>query len=218
MPFTTLSWMAILLSCLIISVLFSVVPNYRKVNGIIPLLLISILLEESFDINGRQFKLRSYRLVVGFFILLAVVLSNGYKGVVITSLVKPFEAVGVESLEVAIELGYTSIGRHSGFISEYCCAEGIGLNTNIAEGFKFFDNPAINVGVVQTCGDAMVFEEQFEIITSISWPLESTFTLVDQIISSGRIKNFNEENMTSGNGRVLMKLAKATEAHDCKRT
>jgi len=76
----------------------------------------------------------------------------------------------------------------------------------------------INVGVVEACGDALVSEEQFEIITNIPSPFESTFTLVDQITSSGRIKNFNEENMTSRNGHVLMKLAKATEVQDCNRT
>jgi len=99
LPYTWACWVAILSTCILISVLFVIVSEYQGIKDLVSFLLFSLLFEVSYDIDGRKFKLRAFRLALSLFTLLGVVLTNAYKGIVITSLVMPFDESGLDSLD-----------------------------------------------------------------------------------------------------------------------
>jgi len=69
-------------------------------------LIISFLLEHSLSVSTKLELNPHFRYIFGSFLLMGVVITNGYKGVVTTSLIKPFALYGLDSIDVAINARY----------------------------------------------------------------------------------------------------------------
>jgi len=213
LPYTWACWVAILSTCVIISVLFVIVPEYRGIKDLVPFLLFSLLLEVSYDIDGPKFKLRAFRLALSLFILLGVVLTNAYKGIVTTSLVMPFDESGLDSLHEAIQVGYKSVVEIDRSLYASCCASQGKMDSNFVPFMQgiWFDLPVLAAGVVETCGEYGVLPEQIQILMTTR---KMTHDLVVQIMGSGKLKNFDETKLDK-DSRLYLKWAKATVALDC---
>jgi hypothetical protein len=69
-------------------------------------------------------------LLLGTFTLMGIVLSNGYKGIVTSSVLKPFDRAGIRSLQVALQRNYkyltgtdhVNLQNNSDVkLRDYCC-------------------------------------------------------------------------------------------------
>jgi len=92
---------------------------------------VSILLEHSSVLTPR-FKSNRLRLGLGACTLIGIVLSNCYKGIVTTSTVKPFERVGISSLDEALHKNYSLLSETvlEGWRT-YCCLQNGGLSHRV---------------------------------------------------------------------------------------
>jgi len=64
------------------------------------LIALSFLLEHWLPISHRLLSTNIFRYVFGVFLLSGIVLTNSYKGVITTSIIKPFRILGIESFDV----------------------------------------------------------------------------------------------------------------------
>jgi len=212
-PYDTAAWLGIVGTCVLSSFLFCIVPRYRQLKHRVPFLLASILFEMSYDVTGSKYKLRTFRWIFGPLILMGVVLSNGYKGVVITSVVKPFEVYGVESLEAAINLGYTYIAGHYEEHRYDCCKSSPNLTTKIKSLMTrdSKEDPMIETGIIETCGDYVTYDERFDLLTHIPLPHDALLALNN----AGSFENLSANGKLDKKGTALTKLAKATRPLPC---
>ena len=137
-PCDAISWIALCLSlCSIyaVSLLFS---RKRILTNRLPEAFVLSLLEHSFKIKRQITEGSAFPFLIGAFVLAGIVLSNGYKGIVTTSVVKPFERARIRSLETVLELNYrllmNATGRKStADLRRYCCGtkEGLTLKMNM---------------------------------------------------------------------------------------
>jgi len=102
-PYEKYCWIWLSLLILSISALFFIPTKYRELAIQFPSILIIILLENSYTIKDK-FQLPPVRLVIGLFLLMGIILSNGYKGVVTTSTVQPLKRQGLDSFQSALLL------------------------------------------------------------------------------------------------------------------
>jgi len=95
------------------------------------LIVISYLLEHSLVISSQVEANAKFRYVFISFLLATIVLSNGYKGVVVTSLVRPYGMTGIDSLDYAVGSGFTLYYQLSGMHYDtdthaVCCLNSVG--------------------------------------------------------------------------------------------
>jgi len=90
------------------------------------LIIFSFLLEQCLTISRKLEASRQFRIIFAGFLLMCVVLTNGYKGVVTTSLVKPFDFVGFQAIDEFLKdtfkLYYITYDKSERYRSR-CCNE-----------------------------------------------------------------------------------------------
>jgi len=136
-PYDLYSWICLCLLILLISVLFFIPVKYREIAIRCPSLLVYVLLENPCTVK-EKFQTLPVSVIFAVFLLMGIILSNGYKGVVTTSVVKPFNKDRVESLESALfDRNYKNFFTVPSFIYpefpnvslwEYCCQTPEGLS------------------------------------------------------------------------------------------
>ena len=106
-PFDMSTWMTLLfLSCMSI-LIFEPYRRQLQVSDSSWLFLIGTFLESPLAPSRKLEQSRIFRCIILPLVLLSLVLTTGYKDVIITSLVRPFERKGVDSALTALRLGYT---------------------------------------------------------------------------------------------------------------
>jgi len=101
LPFQRSVWIGLIFISIVIALILRVLFNSRNVF----LLLISFLLEQSDNISKKLANCCPFQYILIPLLFMFLVLSNAYKGIVITSLVKPLEAFGL-NLEEGARMGY----------------------------------------------------------------------------------------------------------------
>jgi len=101
LPFQMSVWVGLIFITIVIALLLRILFNSRNVF----LLLFSFLLEQSNNISNKLANCCPFQYMLIPLLFMFLVLSNAYKGIVITSLVKPFEAIGL-NLEEGVRMGY----------------------------------------------------------------------------------------------------------------
>jgi len=100
-PFDFYSWICLFLLILCTSLPFLILCKYRELATQFPFILVFLLLENSYTIK-EKLNGPPVRVLIGVFLLMGIVLSNGYKSFVNTSTVTPFEGQRIKSLASAL--------------------------------------------------------------------------------------------------------------------
>ena len=106
-PFDFHNWVSIGATVCISSLFLAIVFFLKKIeeNGII--LLYSFLLEHGYHLSRKLQEVRAFNIFLTIFLLTGIVLTNGYKGVVITDLTAPAPETRLTTFKEAMEQNYS---------------------------------------------------------------------------------------------------------------
>jgi len=102
LPFDRDIWVALAMTMLVGSLLLDLLYRCKKIKGSSLILLISELLEHSFETGRKLSEILPFNVGIIFFLLAGIVLSNGYKGVLIPALILPVPELKLSSVEEAM--------------------------------------------------------------------------------------------------------------------
>ena len=110
-PFDMYNWICIGASVCVGSSFLTLMFFLKGIdeNGI--LLLYSFLLEHGYHLGRRLQQTRAFNIFISIFLLMAIVLTNGYKGVVITDLTAPASEFRITTFKEAMEQNYTILSE-----------------------------------------------------------------------------------------------------------
>jgi len=130
LPFHADLWVALAMTVLLGGILLDLLYRCKKITGSTLILLVSELLEHSFETGRKLSKILPFNMRFIFFLLAGIVLSNGYKGVLIRALILPLPELRLSSVEEAIAHNYTlNFGQMDSWIEtdklslvyKFCC-------------------------------------------------------------------------------------------------
>jgi len=100
-------WILLGLSLLVSWTYLQILFHIKKIaeNGL--LLLYSYLLEHGYHICKKLEGQRAFNIFLTIFLLMGIVLSNGYKGIVITGVTAPLQETRISTFEEVVALNYT---------------------------------------------------------------------------------------------------------------
>jgi len=131
-PFDKSVWIGVAIALAIGSLLLEIFHKYKHINTRSLILLISALLEHPYEIRHKLTEWCAFNSFYVAFLSACIVLSNGYKGVLIPAIVSPLARVGMSTVAEAISANYTlKFGLYDTFkVTEvfqrsyaYCCLE-----------------------------------------------------------------------------------------------
>ncbi|OXA48942.1 hypothetical protein Fcan01_16712 [Folsomia candida] len=107
--YTLESWLALLILGLISAILLKLVNNMRRATDFVDSLLLPVafLLEQGVNMPPSRHKLISSISILAPWLLMSVVLSNGYKGSNVTDLISPLKGVLISNFKELIDRNYT---------------------------------------------------------------------------------------------------------------
>jgi len=146
LPFDGMTWASLLISALVLYIFMGGIFKIQNSQDSASLLLFSALLEQSVIVTKIwQNKQATFSTLFMVFILVAITITNAYKGILIRDLVLPADSSRLNSVQEAIPLNYSlfyqlhgiSASRHSA-----CCAssEGLSKKAHYIQGATETDN------------------------------------------------------------------------------
>jgi len=118
-PFALEAWVAILVTMIIGTLFFELLHKFKNISSPSGLILVSALLEHSFEFRVSLGSLRTFNKFYITFLLGGIVLSNGYKGVLIPEIVKPIRQLGITTVAEADDANYTlKFGIHDAWTGD----------------------------------------------------------------------------------------------------
>jgi len=106
-PFQTSLWLSLIPFLFLIVIALKLILAPLAYGDSIWLIIISFLLEHSLPISSSLERKSQFRLIFLLFLIMGIILSNGYKGIVTTSVIMPFNVRGIESLDKIINGKFT---------------------------------------------------------------------------------------------------------------
>jgi len=210
-PYDGASWTCLLVLISLICSLPMILFKFRETAIIYPEALLSILLEHSYHIQARV-TWGAFVIAIGPFVLMGIVLSNGYKGIITTSSIKPFMRAGLNSLEIALERNYKGIVTPAmPHLSQYCCKnkEGLALQLDPAR-LKL----AGSFPPKMACGDIVTFRQKIQLLDHIDSP--STRNVFQfELEGSGNLLNMTLTKNGTLKEKLLLKLLQNMQPVDC---
>jgi len=108
-PFRLEVWIALGLTlCLSTGFLISLLRLQGQREEVL-LVLCSALVEHGYHIRAAVLKLRSFNVFMNLFLFMTIILTNGYKGIVITDITAPLGFEHVSTFDEAIQANYTLV-------------------------------------------------------------------------------------------------------------
>jgi len=112
-PFEIQVWFVLVLTLGLSALFLKVIFSQTGISENVLLLLYSILVEHGFYIQEKLQKLKYFKIFFVLFCFMAIVLTNGYKGIVATDLVAPLPYNHIFSFEAAFKANYTLLPQVS---------------------------------------------------------------------------------------------------------
>jgi len=210
-PYDTKIWGLLLLSMFGMSAMLVLSPQYRTLAYKIPEALLGILLEQfvkvKSNINGP-----ALGSVIGTFSMVAIVVTNAYKGIVITSVVKPFERLGSLTLGSALGKNYTTVLHDRESLRQFCCASSAGLALKISPKsyHVYFGPDELECGDMISIGFMKLLLEQFPSNSTNYKILESHFLTYATLKRASILP-------TNKNEALLLKVMQNSRPPPCSR-
>jgi len=204
LPFQRSVWIGLIFISIVIALILRILFNSRNVF----LLLFSFLLEQSDNISKKLANCCQFPYMLIPLLFMFLVLSNAYKGIVITSLVKPFEALGLNLAE-GVRMGYKLYYMPENTREyENCCRRPEQFDAIVEEsekrGFTF----------MKDCADLIFMNSQFsrQLIGQNTFNFEN---LVDKMSEAGGRRRLSKYTSNSTNENLNLQLISLAEPMPC---
>jgi len=211
-PYDSFSWISILILILVISALSIKFFKYRKVSANLSEALFATILEQSCEIFEKV-KSSPFKLLIGTFILMGIILSNGYKGIVTTSVVKRFERIGIGSIQEALTKNFKLVEQPALLLlRNYCCQEKDGLSLSLDPSLYI---PVRNMPRQLECRDVLIFMNRY-VLLQHAQTADKLDTLQKEIILKGNLGGMAEGEKDTPREVLLLRLLHSMEPFQCK--
>ena len=106
-PYQIEAWLTITATFCFSTIFLTILFQFKNIqeNGF--LLIYSFLLEHGYHLSKRLTQLKAFNVFLGTFLLMGIVLTNGYKGIVITDLTSPIQESRLRSFKEAMEQNHS---------------------------------------------------------------------------------------------------------------
>jgi len=212
-PYDTASWACLLTSILCVGSVLLAFPHIRKRAIRIPEILYYILVEQPYkldpNLNGT-----GILIVFGSLSTMAVVLTNGYKGIITTSVVKPFERSGLKSLESALQNNYKILAedmpnKNKAFLRRYCCSSKEGLSLQVDPTTLLGQKSRLRF---MSCRDLLSLHSKLRLITHFRNRTKQTAYHV-QLLKNGNLSGM--DGPEDPREKLLIKLVQHVDTVEC---
>ena len=110
MPYQSEAWITITVSIWLSTVFLTILFRFKNIpeNGF--LLIYSFLLEHGYHLSRRLTQMQAFNMFLTTFLLMGIVITNGYKGIVITDLTAPIQESRLRTFKEAVEQNFSVLG------------------------------------------------------------------------------------------------------------
>jgi len=209
-----ISWGGLLLVMLGMCGVFWIFSHHRRIGDNPLEAVISILLEQSYSFKTRPRPPLAFLMLI--FLLMGIILSNGYKGVVTTSVVKPFDRKGVTSLQAALDHHYKSLVHNfniNGLLKNCCRKEGLKTKYETKKIVKAGGLPK-GIPEIMDCGDILALGPRFEMLRHIR---NNTIrnALKFWLLRRGNLSDWKGSRDETSEDKLVVSLVKYSKPTDC---